>query len=120
MEPLKEEEVERAVFSANPYKAPGRDGLPAIVWQKLWPVLKTQITTLFQRSLETGKLPQQWKIASIVPLRKGGRRDWTQTKSYRPISLLATLGKNLEAVVAERLAYLAETYNLLPENQVSP
>jgi hypothetical protein len=116
MEPLTEDEIERATFSSSPYKAPGADGLPAIVWQQLWPVLKTKITKLFQQSLDTGKLPKQWKTANIVPLRKGGTRNWTEAKAYRPISLLATLGKNLEAVVAERLAYLAETHNLLPKN----
>jgi len=116
MEPITEDEIKKAVFSSSPHKAPGPDGLPAIVWQQLWPVLKQKITNLFQRSINAGKLPQQWKAANIVPLRKGGPRNWTEAKSYRPISLLATLGKNLEAVVAERLSYLAEKHNLLPKN----
>jgi Reverse transcriptase (RNA-dependent DNA polymerase)/Endonuclease-reverse transcriptase len=116
MEPISEEEVRKAIFTANPYKAPGSDGLPAVVWQQLWEVLKGHIVALFQLSIQTGKLPERWKTAKIVPLRKGGTRDWTKAKSYRPISLLATLGKALEAVIAERLAYYAETYHLLPNN----
>ena len=36
--------------------------------------------------------------------------------SYRPISLLFTLGKILEAVIAQRLAYLSDTYSLLLYN----
>jgi hypothetical protein len=36
---------------------------------------------------------------------------------YRPISLLNTLGKLLEAVMARRLSYLAEKHSLLPNSQ---
>lgn len=116
MEPLTEKEVHRAIFAASLYKAPGADEMPAVVWQQLWPVLKEHIVALYQLSLESSKVPEQWKMATIVPLKKGGTRDWTKAKSYRPISLLATLGKGLEAVIAERLAYLAEKYHLLPKN----
>jgi hypothetical protein len=37
-------------------------------------------------------------------------------KAWRPISLLATLGKLLESVLAERLSHAVETYGLLPTN----
>lgn len=35
--------------------------------------------------------------------------------AYRPISLLNTLGKLLEAVIARRLSYLAEKHGLLSD-----
>ena len=101
MEPLTEAEAQRAVFAAHPYKAPGPGDLPAAVWQELWPVLRSHITALFRLSLETATVPQSWKLAKIVPLRKPNKSDYTLAKAYRPIYLLATLGKNLEAVVAE-------------------
>lgn len=116
MGPLEEGEVKQAVFAASPFKAPGNDGLPAVVWQKLWDLLKAHITRLFQLSLSQGKLPKRWKAATIVPLRKGIDKIATEAGSYRPISLLATLGKAMEAVVAERLSWLAEAHNLLPKN----
>lgn len=37
-------------------------------------------------------------------------------KNYRPISLLATLGKVMEAVIATRITYLIEVYRLLLNN----
>jgi hypothetical protein len=37
----------------------------------------------------------------------------------RPISLLPTISKGLEAVVAARLSYITEKYNLLPMNHFS-
>ena len=116
MEPLTVGEVEDAIFKARPHKAPGADGLPAIVWQELWPVLKWEILILFMASMRQRHFPQSWRIAKIIPLRKPGKSDYSQAKSYRPISLLATLGKVLESVVATRIAYLAEKHSLLPQN----
>lgn len=50
-------------------------------------------------------------------LRKPGKPDYSTPGAYRPISLLNTLGKILEAVIARRLSYLAEKHNLLAETQ---
>jgi hypothetical protein len=116
MEPISEAEVKRAVFAASPHKAPGMDEIPAIFWQKIWPTLKHHTVKIFQLSISKASIPQAWKTAKIVPLRKPKKPDYTMAKAYRPISLLITLGKMLEAVVAERISYLVETHNLLPKN----
>lgn len=44
-----------------------------------------------------------------MPLRKPDR-DYTILKAYRLISLLATISKGLETVVARRVSYLAEEH----------
>ena len=114
-EPIAKHEVKAAVFRASPDKAPGRDGLPARVWRELWPVLGDEITQLFARLLETGRVPKEWKVAKIVPLQKPKRKDYTVASNYRLISLLPTLGKALESLVVERIVYLVEEYGLLPK-----
>lgn len=116
MPPLTIEEVERCVFAAKPWKAPGDDGLPAMVWRQVWPVVKGRVLLLFQTSLDTGQIPSQWRNAKIIPLKKPNKADYTVAKAWRPISLLSTLGKVLEAVVADRLSYMTETHGLLPTN----
>jgi hypothetical protein len=95
-------------------KAPGEDGLRAVVWKQVWPVVKHWAMAIFRLSLEKGELPSQWRHAKLIPLRKPGKSDYTIAKAWRPISLLSTLGKILESVVAERISYAAETYGLLP------
>ncbi|KAM6514322.1 hypothetical protein FALCPG4_18909 [Fusarium falciforme] len=92
------------------------DGLPAMVWKQLWPVVQDRVLHLFRTSLIDGVLPDQWRSAKIIPLKKPGKGDYAIAKAWRPISLLSTLGKILEAVVADRISYAVETFGLLPTN----
>jgi len=112
--PLQKFEVRAAIWRANMDKAPGPDGFSMRVWREVWPSLSDAIITLMQRSLDKAELPSSWKEATIIPLRKAGKDDYTSAKSYRPISLLQTISKVLEAAIAERISYLVETHGLLP------
>ncbi|KAH7114802.1 hypothetical protein EDB81DRAFT_820672 [Dactylonectria macrodidyma] len=47
---------------------------------------------LFRTSLNEGQLPDQWRSAKIIPLKKPDKGDYALAKAWRPISLLSTLG----------------------------
>jgi ribonuclease HI len=110
------DEVRNAIFQSSPNKAPGPDDIPTLVWRNVWEEAKDNIMALYRASLKLGHLPKTWRNARIVPLRKPGKPDYTIPKAFRPISLLATISKGLEAVVANRLSYMAEHHSLLPGN----
>ncbi|KAJ5728169.1 hypothetical protein N7493_004499 [Penicillium malachiteum] len=116
-EPLTELEIERSLKTAKGSTAPGEDDLPMLVWKNLWTHLKNTITNIFKTCVELGHHPKQWRSAKIIVLRKPGKPNYSVPGAYRPISLLNTLGKLLEAVMARRLSYLAEKHNLLPNSQ---
>jgi hypothetical protein len=110
------EEVERRLWETKSWKAPGEDGLPAIVWEQVWPSVRHDVLDIFQASLEEGTILKRWRHARIIPLKKPGKQDYTSAKAWRLISLLATLGKVLESVVAERISHAVEAHGLFPTN----
>ncbi|EFY84914.1 reverse transcriptase, putative [Metarhizium acridum CQMa 102] len=55
------------------------------------------------------------KIMAAKPWKAPGE-DGLPAMAWRPISLLSTLGKIMEAVIAERISYAVEACGLLPAN----
>ena len=86
-----------------------------LVWKNTWKYTSKTIHQIFTASVEIGYYPKRWKTALIIVLRKPGKPDYSVPGAYRPISLLNTLGKLLEAVIAKRLAFYAERYKLIPD-----
>ncbi|GIZ44655.1 hypothetical protein CKM354_000785200 [Cercospora kikuchii] len=110
------EEIDQAIFRYNPRKAPGADEISFEMWRQLLPSVRPWIQWIYQTSLDLAYVPRSWRHAKIIALRKPGKADYTVPKAYRPISLLPTISKGLECIVATRLSYLAERYSLLPDN----
>jgi Reverse transcriptase (RNA-dependent DNA polymerase) len=118
MPPITVHEVRAAINHANGAKAPGPDGIPTLVLQKMLPIIEDWLTNLFNASLDLGYCPEHFRRSNTVVIRKPGKSDYTDPKAYRPIALLSTIGKVLEAVLATRLSYLVEQYDLLPKHHI--
>jgi ribonuclease HI len=111
-------EVKRAVANLAPNKAPGPDGIPNLVLQRLLPVIGDFLTNLFNDCLRLGYCPTHLRNSTTVVIRKPGKDDYTDPLSYRPIALLNTIAKALESVLASRISYLVEEHNLLPVTHI--
>ena len=94
--------IEKLLKSLNPHKAAGPDKLKPVVVQTLHKELAPILQVIYQRSLNTGKLPSIWKEANVSPIFKKG--DKTDPSNYRPISLTCVLCKVLEHVVASGIS----------------
>ncbi|KAJ5481378.1 reverse transcriptase [Penicillium sp. IBT 31633x] len=114
------EEVMHAIQRSASYKAPGPDGIPNAALKKAIeiPNLLMFLTHLFNECLRLGYCASHFRESTTVILRKPGKSDYTIPKSYRPITLLSTLEKALESVLATRLSYLVEAHALLPDTHV--
>ncbi|KAI9041807.1 putative RNA-directed DNA polymerase from transposon X-element [Aspergillus affinis] len=112
---LAEHEVLRCIRKAPPDKAPGPDGIPNKVWHWLGevPSFVKALTSVFNACIRLGHNPGYFQQSITVVFRKAAPRDYRVTKSYRPIALLNTLGKILEAAIATRIAYALEEHSLL-------
>ncbi|KAJ6436839.1 reverse transcriptase [Purpureocillium lavendulum] len=111
---IAEQEVEDAIRNAAPLKAPGPDGIVNRALQIASPWIRQHLTRIFNQSLSLGYCPQHFRNSTTIVIRKQGKDDYTIPKSYRPIALLNTIGKVMDAIIATRLSYIAETYQLLP------
>jgi exonuclease III len=114
--PPEEPEIQETLLDAG-NTSPGDDEISVSLLRMAWPILRKRITALFRASLELGHYPKPFRNADVVFIPKTGKRDQSLPKSYRPISLLRTLGKGLERLVARRLAWVAIKYNVLHPQQ---
>ena len=91
---LTELEVETLLNSLDTNKATGSDEIPARLLKDTASVIAPSICKLFNKSLKQGKVPQDWKLANVVPVYKEGDKEYTE--NYRPISVLPIISKVLE------------------------
>jgi hypothetical protein len=100
-QPFEAAEVERALFSMGPSKAPGVDGFNANFYQKHWTLIKDEITDAVLGFLNGGHLPEIINRTVIVLIPKvKSPQDITQ---YRPIALCNVIYKMCSKVLANRL-----------------
>lgn len=114
-------EIERVIRSTPPDKAPGEDTIPNSFWHKITGIPKVldMLYQIFNACIRTGYNPSHFQRSITVVLRKGGTdRDYTTPKAYRPVALLNTMGKFLEAIVARRISYAMEANGLLPRGHL--
>ena len=79
------------------HSALGPDGVSAWMLHTFAAKLAPSIASLFNLSMKTGKLPDEWKLANVLPIPKNSHIQDLQ--SYRPISLLSIISKTLERFV---------------------
>ena len=78
-------------------------------------LLVKPLRLLFNLSLETGFVPSQITIATVIPLHKEGEK--TQFNNYRPIAVISTIGKLLEKVIHQQLSDFLKSQDILTSSQ---
>ena len=78
-------------------KAHGPDGVPARLLTETAYQIAPSLCALFNKSLRCGNLPDDWKLANVVPVHKRGKKSYVE--NYRLISLLSLISKVLERCV---------------------
>ncbi|KAF2354717.1 hypothetical protein FHG87_014528 [Trinorchestia longiramus] len=88
------EEVEEQLSILNPYKSTGPKGLGPRLLKETAEVINEPLTNIFNRSLETGIVPDDWKRANATPIFKKGNKQIPD--NYRPINLTSAICKTIE------------------------
>ena len=91
----------KLLHKLKPGKAAGPDMLKPLLLRELRDKIAPIIKVIFDRSLQTGKLPADWTKANVMPVFKKG--DKSPVANYRPISLTCILCKVLEHILASNI-----------------
>ena len=92
-------------------KSVGPDGISARFLMEVTEPFAAPLTKLYNKSLETGIIPNQWKCSNVIPVHKGGSCD--NPGNFRPISVVPVVAKVFEKIVASQLNSYFEDHQLL-------
>ena len=82
-------------------KAQGPDAISGAVLKNCSKTLAYPLSILFYLSYNTGYIPQEWKLANVVPVHK--KDDKNKVTNYRPISLTSLVMKVFERILYDEL-----------------
>ena len=106
------EGVQKLLKRVNPAKAVGPDGIPNTVLKTCADtIIAPALTQIFQLSIDTGDLPNDWRNANIAPVYK--KSDRHAAENYRPVSLTSVSSKLLEHIICKQLLDHLERHNIL-------
>ena len=95
--------------------APGPDGISAQLLQNTREELLEPLLNFFQKSLDTGIVPRDWKHALVTPIFKKGTKG--DPANYRPVSLTSIPCKIYESILKDNIMkHLAEN-RLIKDSQ---
>ena len=105
-----EQDVNDVLINLDATKASGPDQISPRLLREGAPILSKPFSLIFNRSLQQGYFPQEWKDANVTPIHK--KDEKSLPGNYRPISLLSQLGKTMERCVHKHL------YNYVVSHQI--
>ena len=85
----------------NPSKTAGPDGIHGMVLKNCASTLAKPLTIMFNISFVTGSIPNECKLASVVPVHK--KYEKGSVENYRPISLTSLIMKVFERCIRKEL-----------------
>ncbi|KAK3556960.1 hypothetical protein QTP70_022299, partial [Hemibagrus guttatus] len=94
---IRKDEVRKALKRMKSGKAVGPDDIPVEVWKCLGEVAVEFLTSLFNRDLESERMPEEWRSV-LVPIFKN-KGDVQSCSNYRGIKLMSHTMKLWERVV---------------------
>ncbi|KAK4826398.1 hypothetical protein QYF61_008685 [Mycteria americana] len=79
----------------------GPDGIHPRVLRELAEELAKPLSIIYQQSWLTGVVPDDWRLANVMPIYKKGRKE--DPENYRPVSLTSVPGKIMERFILSPL-----------------
>lgn len=108
-------EIQGEIDMLNVNKSTGPFSIPTRLLKSIKTLLSAPLSMLFNLSFSIGIVPNQLKIARVIPIYKKGPNS--DIPNYRPISLLPIFSKILEKLMCKRLIKFIDKHKILCDNQ---
>ena len=98
-----EECIKEEIGRLRKFSAPGPDNVTNHLLFELCDQIAGPLAVLFSKSLEHGKIPDDWRMSNVTPIYKL-KGSKSQPGNYRPVSLTSNVCKLMEKVVNRALS----------------
>ena len=102
VESVSKEEVMENIQRMKNGKAVGPDDIPVEVWKCLGESALKFLTKLYNRTMESERMPEEWRDSVLIPIFKN-KGDVQSCSNYRGIKLISHTMKLWERIVEKRL-----------------
>ena len=102
VESVSKEEVMENMQRMKNGKAVGPDDIPVEVWKCLGESALKFLTKLYNRTMESERMPEEWRDSVLIPIFKN-KGDVQSCSNYRGIKLISHTMKLWERIVEKRL-----------------
>jgi len=100
---IQEETVRDLLLQLDCHTSMGPDEIHPRVLRELAEVIAEPLSIIYQRSLLTGEVPEDWRLTSVATLYKKGCRE--DPGNYRPGSLTSVPGNIMEQIVLREITW---------------
>ena len=99
---ITEESIKNEIGRLKQFSAPGPDDVTNRILIELCTEIAKPLATLFTKSFDEGKIPDDWRLSNVTPVykQKGSK---SEPGNYRPVSLTSNVCKLMEKLVNRAL-----------------
>ena len=109
------DDIRTRLEKLNVNKSCGPDGIHPLILQRTANITCVPLELIFNKSLQDGECPSDWRSANVTPIHKKG--DKTNPSNYRPVSLTSQVCKLMESIVRKHLVEHLTENNILRDEQ---
>ena len=117
VESISKEEVRENMQRMKNGKAVGPDDIPVEVWKCLGESALKFLTKLYNRTMESERMPEEWRDSVLIPIFKN-KGDVQSCSNYRGIKLIGHTMKLWERIIERRLrgdlTFSNQQYGFMP------